>query len=298
MQPLISITVLSHNKAPYTRRCLESLLLSTGQRFEVIVVDNGSTDGSVEFLREYELTCRQRGIACRLLLSDTNIGAPTARNRAIAVAEGDYLAFLDNDIVVRTLPWLTGLRRALESHPRAGMVAPKLVFPFPPYPIECAGCAVSPTGRVGYLGRGEPRTQPEHDTPGERQCLISACIMVTRELIERVGDFDEAYNPVQYEDIDLCYRARAAGFTLLYEPAVEMYHFENVTTDGSVDLNFRYLTIRNGLRFKRQWRHMFEHEGGPPEEKLRWRALDRKTVFEVGDLPTLKRVRKTVRSKQ
>lgn len=291
MRPLISVTVLSHNKAPYTRRCLESLLLSTGQRFEVIVVDNGSTDGTVEFLREYERVCAERGTTCKLILSDTNIGAPTARNRAIEMAEGDYLAFLDNDIVVRTLPWLTGLRRALEGAERAGMVAPKLVFPFPPYPIECAGCAVSPNGRVGYLGRGEPRTRPEHNQPGERQCLISACIMVTRELIECVGAFDEAFNPVQYEDIDLCYRARAAGFRMLYEPAVEMYHFENVTTSDSVDLNFKYLTIKNGLLFKRRWRHMFEHEGGPPDEALAWRELDRKTVHEVGDLPTLKRLR-------
>ncbi|KPJ64259.1 hypothetical protein AMK68_02005 [candidate division KD3-62 bacterium DG_56] len=293
MQPLVSITVLSHNKAPYTQRCLDSLLLSTGQHFEVIIVDNGSTDGTVEFLREYEGACAGRGIECKLILSDTNMGAPTARNRAIEIAEGDYLAFLDNDVAVRTLPWMTGLRRALEGTERAGIVAPKLVFPFSPYPIECAGCAVSPSGRVGYLGRGQPRTQAEYERPAERQCLISACIMVTRTLIDCVGVFDEAFNPVQYEDIDLCYRARAAGFKMLYDPAVEMYHFENVTTEGSVDLNFKYLTIKNGLLFKRRWRHMFEHEGGPPDEQLRWRELDRKTVFEVGELPTLKRLRRT-----
>ncbi len=62
--------------------------------------------------------------------------------RGIEVARGDYLTFLDNDTAVRTRPWLTGLRRALETDESAGIVSPKLVFPFPPYPIECAGCAV------------------------------------------------------------------------------------------------------------------------------------------------------------
>ena len=290
MRPLITITVLSHNKLAYTRRCLESLLLSTGQRFEVMVVDNGSTDGTAEWLREYREECAQRGITCELIVNDHNVGAPSARNQAIEAARGDYLAFLDNDTAVRTRPWLSGLRRTLEADESAGIVSPKLVFPFPPYPIECAGCAVSPTGMVGYLGRGRPRTDPAFNAPAERQCLISACVMLKREVIEKCGAFDEAFNPVQYEDIDLCYRARSMGYRCLYEPSVEVYHFENVTTDGSVDLNFKYLTIKNGLLFKRRWRHMFEQEGGPSDDELRWRELPRQQVGEASELPVVERI--------
>ena len=99
------------------------------------------------------------------------------------------------------------------------------------------------------------------------------------------GAFDEAFNPVQYEDIDLCYRARAAGFKLLYEPAVEMYHFENVTTEGSGDLNFKYLTIKNGLLFKRRWQHMFAHEDGPSDASIVWREVPRVSWDAVGQLP-------------
>jgi GT2 family glycosyltransferase len=227
-----------------------------------------------------------------LLNNEANLGACTARNQALGIASGSYLAFADNDLAVRSRNWLRVLAERLESGPRIGIVGPKLVFPFPPYALECAGVAISPSGRVQYRGRGEAREGTGLEacatrTAGPVQCLISACWLMKRAVYEEIGGLDEVFNPAQYEDLDFCYRAREAGWEVWYEPAAEMYHYENTTTAGSPDLNFRYITIRNGLEFKRRWQHRFSAEGGPPDEECRWRDLPTRTVEETGVPPVV-----------
>lgn len=287
MSDLISIVILCRNKASYTRLCLESLLRSQKAEYEMIVVDNGSTDETPQVLEQIGKKCGEMGIDFRVLRNAENIGCSTARNQGIEAARGKYLAFLDNDVAVRNLNWMPQLRQVLEEDERHAIVGPKLVFPFPPYNIECAGCAVSPNGLVGYLGRGQPKDAPRFNSRREVQCLISACILTKKKLIQELGGFDEAFNPVQYEDINLCYRARSQGYRVIYEPTVEMYHFENVTTDGSPDLSFKYLVVKHGMLFKQRWRKMFEQEGGPPDDELRWQEIPRKGLPEVGEPPLI-----------
>ncbi|MBI3944359.1 MAG: glycosyltransferase family 2 protein [Armatimonadetes bacterium] len=270
-----SAVVLSYNKREYTRRCLQSVAATDFGGLEIIVIDQGSADGTREWLQVFAAECAGRGLPVRLILNERNVGACTGRNQGIAAASGRFLAFLDNDVVVADRSWLSRLTTRLEAQADAGIVTAKLVYPDPPHRIQFAGCAVSPGGRILYLGRGEARDDPRFNEERELQCAISACIVVKREVIERVGGFDEAFNPVQYEDLDLCYRARAAGYRVRYFPGVEALHYENVTTDGSPDLNFRYLTIKHGLLFKERWRHMFAHEGGPDDREAHWKTIDR-----------------------
>ncbi len=288
-----SLIVVSYNKLPYTRLCLEGMLTCVPRPRQIIVVDNGSTDGSREFLSgDFFRQCRNNSVDYALLNNEENLGACTARNQALALANSKYIAFVDNDLAVRSRSWLAVLAQRLESRLRLGLVGPKLVFPFPPYAIECAGVAISPSGRVQYRGRGE--TTPEQHgnycpylQAGPVQCLISACWLMKRAVYEEIGGLDEVFNPAQFEDFDLCYRARENGWEVWYEPAAEMYHYENTTTAGSPDLNFRYITIRNGLEFKRRWQHRFRQEGGPPDEECRWRELPIKTIDETGVPPVV-----------
>ena len=214
--------VLSYNKREYTRRCLESIAGSDLAGFEMVVVDQGSTDGTREWLEAFAAQCAGRGIPVRLVMNDHNVGACTGRNQGIAAAAGRrFLAFLDNDVVVEDGRWLAQLAARLDAEPDAGMVTAKLVYPAPPNLIQYAGCAVTPSGRIVYVGRGEARDDPRFNEEREIQCTISACIVVKREVIDKVGGFDEAFNPVQFEDLDLSYRARAAGYRVIYYPAVE-----------------------------------------------------------------------------
>jgi GT2 family glycosyltransferase len=278
---VISLVIPSLNKLYYTQRCLESLLLTTGVEFEFVLVDNGSADGTPDFLLAFRQLALERGIGTTVILHDRNVGACTARNHGIAVSRGEAIAFLDNDIVLRDRRWLALLSATLWEDPQNAMVTPKLLFPFSPYAIEHAGIGISPSGAIGYLGRGHDRLDPAFIHRRLLQGCASACVVVKRAVLDEVGTFDEVFNPVQFEDLDLFYRMKAAGYHLVYEPAAEMYHFENVTTDNSPTINFKYQTIKNGLEFKRRWRHLFAAEGGPTDDALRWQELPRQRIEEI-----------------
>lgn len=285
MTPEISLVILTHNKEACTRRCMSRLLLTRGVAWDLVVIDNGSTDGTRAWLETFREEAKGEGVEVTLKFNDGNIGCSTARNQGLALARGPHVAFLDNDVTVRQRDWLCRLEGALTGYPDAVMVGPKLVYPYPPHAIQCAGAAVSPTGRVQFMGRGEPRDDPRFNQAREVQCLISACCLARKSALEKVGGFDEAFNPVEYEDIDLCYRLREQGGRLWYEPSVEMYHFESVTTAGTATLPNTYLIVRHGLLFKQRWHTMFSRENGPPDKETCWRPIEAVPFDSIGELP-------------
>jgi GT2 family glycosyltransferase len=276
---MISIIVLHHNKAEYSRACLASLLRSSARPLEVINVDNGSRDDTPTVLDEWESAAQNAGVTTQRLNFDSNIGAIRGRNEAMNVAQGKYFVFLDNDTLVAQRDWLEQLQVFLDEDSQRGIVAPKLLFPWEPFQIECCGAAVSPGGRIQYLGRGQARESWTQAQPV--QCLISAAWMMTRRLYEEVGALDEIYSPVQYEDLDLCYRARQQGFGVWVLPAVELFHFEHTTTAGSGDINFKYVTTKNGITFKKRWQSTFQSENGASEADTQWLNLPKQAIEEI-----------------
>lgn len=274
MHAPVCIIIVNYNKLPYSRLCLESVLQSAPLPAQIVCIDNGSSDGTREYLAEtFVALAKQSGVDYSLLINEGNAGAITARNQGMEVAKQPLIAFCDNDLAVRSRNWLAVLQATLESDPRNGFVGPKLVYPFEPFNIECAGVAISRHGRVQYRGRGQAIDAPEFSRPCEVQCLISACWLMRKEITDTLGGMDEVFNPAQFEDFDLCYRARDKGWRVLYEPGAEMYHFENVTTDGSVDMKFKYTTMKNWQAFKTRWQRLYETEDGPADEDCQWAKL-------------------------
>ena len=288
MNCLVSVIILTHNKIEYTKRCLTSLLATSYSPWELVIVDNGSSDGTVDWLKEFKITAKESSVNLTLILNDNNIGCSTARNMGAAKASGERLVFIDNDVALRSKTWLTELGACLDRNPDAGIVGLKLVYPYKPHPIQCAGAAVSPSGRVQFMGRGASREEPQFNIERETQCLISACFMLKKSVMIDTGGFDEAFNPVEYEDIDLCYNARNKGYKIFYTPAVEMYHFESVTTAGTPALPNTYLIIKNGMLFKKRWKYMFENENGPSDKETKWRDSKTYTLADIKELPTTK----------
>ncbi len=272
---MFSIVVLTHNNAELTRRCLSSVLGSADSDWELVVVDNGSTDGTRELLGDFVVQYKRAGRTLRTIFNDGNRGCSTGRNQGIANTTGEFLVFMDNDVAVGDGRWLSKLRAALESTPRVGIAVPKLVFAADPGMIQCAGGAVSRTGRVQFVGRGERADDPRYGVRREIQFGISACMMVAREVVREIGLFDEAFNPVQFEDVDYCYRARSKGWRVVYEPTVTMLHDESATTAGVRRRSNAYTVVKHGMIFKERWRHMFEQENGPDDADIVWKPIGR-----------------------
>ncbi len=271
---MVSIVLLCHNKARYTRACIESLLATRPADFELVVVNNGSTDETPQVLEELRARLEQTGARFRLIATERNLGCSTARNAAVAAAQGREIVFLDNDTLLPDPAWLVKLSAALNAAPDIAIVGPKLCYPFEPHRIQCAGVAITPGGRVIFRGRGEAAHDPRYARIEEVQCLISACFIFRRSLYDEIGGLDEAFNPIQFEDFDFCYRARSRGGRCLYTPEPVVYHWESVTSDGTPALPNRYIIIKHGMLFKQRWHHMFARENGPPDEAAVWKTFD------------------------
>ena len=277
---MFSIIVLTHNNAELTERCLESLPGSRDADWELCVVENASTDVTRELLGRLAVRFEGAGRRMKVLLNDRNVGCSTGRNQGIANTTGEFIVFMDNDVAVGDPGWLGKLRGTLESGPRVGIAVPKLVFSGNRSMIQCAGGAISPTGRVEFVGRGERADDPRFNIRRDVQFGISACMMLRREVVREIGGLDEAFNPVQYEDIDYCYRARSKGWRVVYEPSVEMLHDESATTAGLMRRRNAYTVVKHGMLFKERWRHLFEKESGPDDKDIVWKPIGR---FEKSD---------------
>jgi len=286
--PLISLITLTHNKSACTKLCLPTLLNSSPANWELIVVDNGSTDDTISWLHEFKNKCSTYNISVSIVQNAKNVGCSTARNQGAEKAKGKYFVFMDNDVAVRTASWLEKLMACMESDKKTAIVGPKLVYPLPPYKIQCAGVAISPSGRPLFRGRGCLNDAPEFNKSCTVQALISACFMVKADIFRKTGGFDEAFNPVEYEDFDLCYKISSLGFKVFYCADTEMYHIESITTARTPSLYNTALIIRHGLLFKKRWASVFQNEGGPPDRETRWRKIPPINLDDIQSLPLIK----------
>jgi GT2 family glycosyltransferase len=232
---LTSLVLCSYNALEKTRSCVESLRRAADPRHptEILFVDNGSTDGSAEWLAEQP--------DVRLVRNADNAGAPRARNQALALARGEYVGFLDNDIVV-TPGWLGRMLHHLEVDPLAGCVG------------ACADRA-SHEQQVDYEGPVDPgslaRFAEELAAANARRArlrvtLASFCVLVKRATIERIGGFDERFSPWGFEDDDFTLRAFLAGHHSRVALDVFVHHD---TYTGPKHVRHQRLLLRNWKRF-------------------------------------------------
>jgi GT2 family glycosyltransferase/tetratricopeptide (TPR) repeat protein len=223
--PVVSIIIPTFNRLELTRRCLDSLQQHpSSYTCEIWVVDNGSTDGTVEFLAGQERAGRLRAI-----VSSTNLGFAVACNRGARAAQGRHVLFLNNDTEVRP-GWLDPLVERLEADLRLGAVGSKLLFP--DGTIQHAGVAIIEDRQLPdplaarHIHYRKPQDAREASQPRMYQALTAACLMLRKSAFEQVGGFDEEYWN-GYEDVDLCFKLQQAGWNLLYEPRSVVIHFES-----------------------------------------------------------------------
>jgi GT2 family glycosyltransferase len=241
-KPKVSAVIPNRNGATprdgltYLELILPSLREQTFRDFDVTVVDNGSTDGSVEYLREHWPEVRVVGLA-------ENAGFPAAVNRGIEASAGEYIALLNNDIELSP-DWIERLVAELDRDPELGFVTGKILRFAERDVVEQAGHDFYTYGLFAPRGLDE-RDTGQYDHPAPTAIVSAAAAMYRRAAVERVGAFDEDYF-LYCEDADLCLRMLLAGYQGLYIPAPEAYHVRGGTADRDSETT-SYFLFRNGL---------------------------------------------------
>jgi len=218
--PLVSVVVLNWNRAELLLECLESLFIQRFREFEVIVVDQGSRDGSVEAVR------RRFGERARLLRNETNLGFAEGCNVGIRMSQGRWIALLNNDAVADPR-WLEEMVKAGKSRPGIGMVACRILSRRERDRIDNVGVAVYPDGMNRGRGRGERDAGLYEE--GYEVFLPSGCAcLLSREMLLETGLFDRDFFAYS-EDTDLALRGRLLGWRCVFAPRAAVYHHYSST---------------------------------------------------------------------
>lgn len=226
-QPRVSIIIPTFNRCDLTEQCLISLFDRTCSElpFEVIVVDNASTDATRTLLQARQ----NSGAALRTIFNAENAGFAKACNQGAEAAQAPLVLFLNNDTEV-IQNWLEVLVATLESDDAIGAVGSKLIYP--DGTIQHAGVMLVDDRQNGdpFLARNVGQRLPGCDfsinRPGPVEALTGACLLLRKSTFKAAGGFDEGFVN-GYEDIDLCLKLRHQGKTLVYQPASVVVHHES-----------------------------------------------------------------------
>lgn len=239
----VSIVIPVFNQLHFTQACLASIQEhQDAKRFEVIVVDDCSTDATAESVP------RIPGVV--YVRNEANSGFVHSCNRGAAKARGKYLVFLNNDALVKA-GWLTALLDTFAEQPEAGIVGSKLVYP--DGRLQEAGGIIWQDASGWNYGKFDDPQKPEYNHLREVDYCSAAALMIPRALFDGVGGFDSRYSPGYYEDTDLAFKVRHAGHKVFYQPLSEVVHYEGAT--GGTDLSAgpkKYQDI-NRSKFAEKW---------------------------------------------
>jgi GT2 family glycosyltransferase len=239
----VSVIVLNWNGRDMLAGCLGSLALQTFRDFEVILADNGSSDGSAEYVRE-------RFPWVRLLALETNAGFSGGNNRALSLCKGELIVTLNNDTEAEP-DFLTELSAAADRDPGVGMVAALLVNFFTPGILDAAGIAPGFDG-LGYcLGHGEPVAVPRGE-PAEIFGPSAGAALYRRSMLEEVGFFDNNFF-AYYEDLDLAWRGRHSGWRCVTAPHAVVRHMHSATSGKTTPFTIYHLHRNKWYVLLKNW---------------------------------------------
>lgn len=209
----VTVVIVNWNGKALLDECMENLRKQVYSAFSIILVDNGSQDGSVDFVKT-------KYPEINVIALSQNLGFATANNLALGTIQTEYVALLNNDAVPDTM-WLNNLVTALETHPEAGFVASKMLFYHQPDVIDRAGDAYTKAGTALLRGRGI-----KANNFNEIDWVFGACAgaaLYRMSMLNDIGTFNKNFF-LLYEDVDLSFRAQLKGYKCLFVPEAIVYH--------------------------------------------------------------------------
>jgi GT2 family glycosyltransferase len=272
--PNVHIVILNWNNAPDTIACLESVLALDYGAYRILVVDNGSTDGSAAAIQAHYPQVE-------LLRLAHNYGYAEGNNRGIRHAlrtEPDYLFVLNNDTLVSS-SMMRELVQVAEEREDIGMVGPKMYCTSPPDHLFAAGSYVRwGAGDLWHRGMFQPAaTHAGLDTAQSVDFIVGCGVLVRRRMIEQIGLLDADYY-LNYEDVDWGIRAHRHGFDVLYAPQAILWHKVSATLGVASPANTYYMTRNSLLFFKR---HTAHHLRGLTMSRILLRTVRTITAWSV-----------------
>jgi GT2 family glycosyltransferase len=271
--PVVSIIIPAFNHWKTTYACLAALRRNTSDRLphELLVADDGSTDETAQMLQKV------RGIT--VVQNSINLGFLETCNRAAKQARGRYLVFLNNDTEVQP-DWLEALVQTAERHPRAGLVGGKLLFP--DGRVQEAGSVLGQDGwghPYGWLGDADAC---EFNYVKDVDCFVGACMLVRTDLFRALGGFDSRYAPAFYEEFDLQFAARAAGYRVIYQPRARIVHLRSCSYGQ--ETRDRQAAV-NHARFCEKWAALLPEQSAAGDDlfRARDRSLNKRVLLVIDD---------------
>ncbi len=240
---LTSIVILTYNGLEHTKRCLASIKKCTPEEHELIIVDNASTDGTIEFLRGY--TEQNASV----IANKRNRGFAGGMNQGIGMAHGGVVVLLNNDIVV-TEGWLARLHEPFRQFSKCGLVGPMSNFVSGEQLVKDVPYATGDTEGLHRFAEQWARAHKGQTVPTMR--LVGFCLAIHREVIDKIGGFDEQFFPGNYEDDDYCLRAIIAGFEARIARDAFIHHVGHVGF-GSDGVDLGTALSDNRRRFRVKW---------------------------------------------
>jgi GT2 family glycosyltransferase/glycosyltransferase involved in cell wall biosynthesis len=258
-KPEVSIIVPAYNKFELTYHCIASIALAYNKTsYEVILADDCSTDDTAE----------AENIIENLVLSRNpeNLRFLRSCNRASDIAKGEYVIFLNNDTEVTSF-WIDELIDQMKADSTIGMTGSKLINL--DGTLQEAGGIVWETGQPWNVGRNLNPLTPEYNYTREVDYLTGAAMCIRTELWKEVGQFSEELIPCYYEDTDLAFKVRDAGFKTVYVPHSVVVHFEGQSHGTDVTKGLKRYQVVNEKTFRQKWYKAFRNNGKPSFENLK-----------------------------
>jgi GT2 family glycosyltransferase len=270
--PIVSILVVLFNEAELTFRCLRGVIDTVDVPCEVIIVDNASSDDTALLLDRLD--------GARIIRNGENLHFLRAVNQGSSIARSAALLLLNND--ARMTPGaLQAAIETLQSADDTGAVGGKLILP--DGSLQEAGSIIWSDGTCAGYGRGKDPNAPEYQFRREVDYCSAAFLLIRRDLFEKLGRLDDVFAPAYYEETDFCMRLRYAGHRIVYDPRVEVLHYEFGSFREQASTQMRR---NHSLFYERHWRFLAKHHlpAGSPGLNARMSDRRRPRVLVIEDL--------------